>query len=121
MRHSRLGSPLPIGALAVAMCFLTRLGRLVTMAGCQDLSPPHSLPAGVTAIALASVAATTQSKDGIAVGVEASARTKSVYRRCLCCSHSLATIPHRDDRTDDGAFGAMMSLASGKSPKNDDF
>jgi hypothetical protein len=30
-------------------------------------------------------------------------------------------IPHRDDRTDDGAFGAMMLLASGKSPRNDDF
>jgi hypothetical protein len=26
-----------------------------------------------------------------------------------------------DDRTDDCAFGAMMLLASGKSPKNDDF
>ena len=74
-----------------------------------------------TAIAPASVAATTQSKDGIAVGVETPARAKSVYRRCLCSSHSLATIPHRDDRTDDGAFGAMMLLASGKGPKNHDF
>jgi len=121
MRHSHLGSPLPIGALAVAMCLFTRFGRLVMMAVCQYLSPPHSLPAGVTAITVASVAATTQSKDGIAVGVETPARAKSVYRRCLCSSHSLATIPHRDDRTDDGAFGAMILLASGKSPKNDDF
>jgi len=29
--------------------------------------------------------------------------------------------PSADDRTDDCAFGAMMLLASGKSPKNDDF
>jgi hypothetical protein len=95
MRHTRLGFPLPIGALAVAMCFLTRFGRLVTMAGCQELSPPHSLPAGGAAIALASVAAATQSKHGVAVGVETPARAKSVNRRCLCSSHSRHYTPSR--------------------------
>jgi hypothetical protein len=78
MRHTRAGFPLPISALAVPMCFLTRFGCLVTMAGCQELSPPDSLPAGLAAIALASVAAATQSKHGAAVGVETSARAKSV-------------------------------------------
>ena len=56
MRHARPEFPLPIGALAVPMCFLTRFGRLLTKAGCQELSPPRSLPAGLATIALAAVA-----------------------------------------------------------------
>lgn len=80
MRHTRPGFPLPISALAAPMSFLTLFGRLVTMAGCQELSPPHPLPAGLATIALASVAVATQSKHGVAVGVETSAWAKSVNR-----------------------------------------
>jgi hypothetical protein len=80
MRHARPGFPLPISAFPVPMCFLARFGRLVTMAGCQELSPSHSLPAGLATIALASVTVATQSKHGVAVGVETSARAKSVNR-----------------------------------------
>jgi hypothetical protein len=121
MRHARTRLALPVGALAVTVCLLARFRSLVTAARCQDLPPPHALPAGITAIALAPVAAATHTKHCVALGVKASTRAKDINRRCLYSGHSCHYTRYTDDRTDDSAFGAMMLLPSGQSSKNDDF
>jgi hypothetical protein len=59
MRHAGPSLTLSIGLLALAMIQLACLRSLVSAARCQQLLLPHSLPAGLAAIALAAVTATT--------------------------------------------------------------
>ena len=113
MRHARPTSALPVGLLALVVVVPARGGGLVSPARCQQLLLPYSLPASLTAIALAAITARADSEQRVARGVEASPHAKALIRS-ICChraSHSLTKIRQRDDRTDDYAFGAMMSLA----------
>jgi hypothetical protein len=55
MRHARLTSALPIGMLALAVILLAYRRGLVSTARCPHLLLSHSLPATVTAIALAAI------------------------------------------------------------------
>ena len=113
MRHARPTSALPIGLLALAVILSAFCGGLVSAARGPQLLLPYSLPAAVAAIALAAITARADSEQRVARGVEASPHAKALIRS-ICChraSHSLTKIRQRDDRTDDYAFGAMMSLA----------
>jgi len=86
----------------------------VSAARCTQLLLPHSLPAAVTAIALASVATRTDREKRVASGVNASPHAKAL-KRPICCHNTFHSQQNTasDDRTDDCAFGAMMSLAIG--------
>jgi hypothetical protein len=75
----------------------------------------HSLPACVAAIALASITTRTDSEERVARRVKAPLHAKALSRS-ICC-HSQQNMPTAD-RTDDFAFGAIMSLASAKVQKN---
>ncbi len=118
MRHGPLGTTLSISSLTAAVRFLTDSGRLVTAARCQYLFSPHSLPAGVAAIALpARFTASTDSEDSIAIGIDAVAWAKPIRGaiRRLGLGHP-TTIPETlDDWTDDWRLRRpMMSLASAR-------
>ena len=114
MRHARPTSAFPIQLLALVVITPACRGGLVSAARCTPLLLPHSLPAAVTAIALAPVATRADREKGAASGVNASPNAQALYRP-ICC-HSTVHSQHNtatDDRTDDCAFGAMMSLAIG--------
>jgi hypothetical protein len=115
MRHTRLTSPLPIGLLALAVILLAYRRCLVSAPRCPHLLLSHSLPATVTAIALAAITTHTNGEKRVARWVKATPHAKAVSR--LICCHSQQNMP-TDDRTDDRAFGAMMSLALGRSSEN---
>jgi hypothetical protein len=66
MRHARMASPLPIGLLALVVIFLAYRRCLVSAARCPRLLLSHSLPAMVTAIALAAIAARTDGEKCVA-------------------------------------------------------
>ena len=110
MRHARLTSPLPIGPLALAVIFLAYRRGLVSTARCPHLLLSHSLPATAAAIALAAITTRTDGEKRVAGWVKAPPHAKAFVR--LICCHSQQNMP-TDDRTDDCAFGAMMSLALG--------
>jgi hypothetical protein len=111
MRHARLTLPLPIGLLALAVVLLACHGGLVPAPRCPQLLLTHSLPADVAAIALASITTRTDSEKRVARWVKAPPHAKALST--LICCHSKQNMP-TDDRTDDCAFGAMMSLALGR-------
>jgi hypothetical protein len=115
MRHARLTSPLPIGPLALAVIFLAYRRGLVSTARCPHLLLSHSLPATAAAIALAAITTRTDGEKRVAGWVKAPPHAKAFVR--LICCHSQQNMP-TDDRTDDCAFGAMMSLAGGRSSEN---
>jgi hypothetical protein len=108
MRHARLTSPLPIGLLALAVISPAYRRGLVSTARSPQLLLPHSLPAIVAAIALAAIATRTDVEKRVACWIKASPYAKA-FGRLICCRHLNRIIP-TDDRTDDCAFGAMMSL-----------
>jgi hypothetical protein len=87
---------------------------LVSAAGCPQLLLPHSPAAGVAAISLAPITTRADGEKHVAREVNASAHAKALNRP-ICC-HGLPSTQHNttgDDRTDDCAFGAMMSFAIG--------
>jgi hypothetical protein len=55
MRHAALTSALPIGLLALTVILLACRRGLVSAPRCPHLLSSHSLPATVTAIALAAI------------------------------------------------------------------
>jgi hypothetical protein len=100
--------------LALVVIMPACRGGLVSAASRTQLLLPHSLPAAVTAIALASIATRTHREKRVASGVNASPNAKAL--NSPLCWHSTVHSQHNtatDDRTDDCAFGAMMSLAIG--------
>ena len=114
MRHEGLALALPVGLLALAVVLPARFGGLVSAAGSPQLLSPHSPPAVVAAIALAPITTRTDGEKRVARRVNASPHAKA-FNRPICCHgtvHSQHNTPG-DDRTDDCAFGAMMSLAIG--------
>jgi hypothetical protein len=100
MRHTRGRLTQSVGALATAMRRLARRRCLVAAAGPSHLSLAHPIPTGITAVALAAVAAPTHRKDGAAVRVLASARAQAVNGSWLCPIHSNHYKSEADDRTD---------------------
>ena len=102
MRHARLTPTLPIGLLAMAVILLACCGGLIATARCPLLLLPHSLPAAVAAIALASITTRADSEERVARGVKASPHAKALHRPICCRStaHSQHNTPG-DDRTDD--------------------
>jgi hypothetical protein len=119
MRHVRPTSALSIGLLALAVILPACRGGLVPAAGCQQLLLPHVLPAAVATIALAPITARTDSEKRVARGVKASPHAK-VLQRPVCChgtAHSQHNTPGIIGQMT-GAFGAMMSLALGRSSES---
>jgi hypothetical protein len=108
MRHARLTSPLPIGLLALAVISPAYRRCLVSTARCPQLLLPHSLPASVAAIALAAIATGTDTEERVACWIKAPPYPQA-FDTLICCRHLNRIMPS-DDRTDDCAFGAMMSL-----------
>ena len=114
MRHARLAATLSMGLLALAMILPAYLRGLVSAARCPQLLLPHSLPTGLAAIALAAVTTRTDVEKRVACWVNAPPHAKALNRPICCHGYRpLSTQYDRDDRTDDCAFGAMMSLAVG--------
>ena len=120
MRHRPSGLALPIRLLAPAVCLLTWRGRLVAPTDRQHLSLSHPLPAGVTAIALSSVATATQSKHGTAIGVQTSARAEALNgpTQRLRSSHPLTITHTRMIGRMIRAFGADDVAVPAKSSEN---
>ena len=119
MRHARLTSTLPVGLLAMAVILLACCGGLIATARCPLLLLPHSLPAAVAAIALASITTRADREKRVARGVNASPHAKALHRP-ICC-HSTAHSQHNTPEMIGqmtGAFGAMMSLALGPSSES---
>jgi predicted ATPase with chaperone activity len=107
MRHTRLTAALPIGLLALAVILSACCGGLVSAARCPQLLPPHSLPAAIAAIALASITTRTESEKRVARGVKAPPHAKALNRP-ICChgtAHSQHNTPAMTGQTT-GAFGA---------------
>ena len=107
MRHTRLTLALPIGLLALAVILSACCGGLVSVARCPHLQLPHSLPAAITAIALASITTRTDSEKRVARGVKASPPAKALNRP-ICChgtAHSQHNTPAMTGQTT-GAIGA---------------
>ena len=114
MRHARPTSAFAIGLLPLVVIVPACRGGLVSAARCPQLLLPHSPPAAVAAIALAPITTRTDGEKRVARRVNASPHAKA-FNRPICCHgtvHSQYNTPG-DDRTDDCAFGAMMSLAIG--------
>ncbi len=86
MRHARLTSPLPIGLLALAVILLACRRGLVSAARCPHLLLSHSLPATVTAIALAAITTRTDGEKRIARWVNAPPHAKA-FGRSICSHH----------------------------------
>jgi hypothetical protein len=78
----------------------------------------HSLPAALTAIALASITTCADREKRVARGVKASPYAEA--RRPICCHGTthFNTIPQGMIGQMTGAFGAMMSLALGQSSES---
>jgi hypothetical protein len=93
MRHARLTSPLPVGLLALAVILLTCRRGLVSASRCPQLLLPHSLPATVAAIALASITTRTDGEKRVARWVKAPADAKAFGR--LICGHHLRICQQR--------------------------
>jgi hypothetical protein len=75
---------------------------------------PHSLPAAIAAVALTSITTHTDGEKRVACGVKAPPQAKALGSS-ICWYDTGHSQPQyaRDDRTDDCAVGAMMSLAPG--------
>jgi len=86
MRHARLTSALPIGLLALAVILLAYCRGLVSAARYPHLLLSHSLPATVTAIALAAITTRTDSEKRVARWVKAPPQAKA-FGRLICCHH----------------------------------
>ena len=102
MRHAGPTAPLSIGHLVLTMIQRAGFCSLVSPTRSSELSLPHSLPTGLTAIALAAVTATAEGKHRVAAGVTTPARAKAVGEWFRC--HGLADLSPQypmDDRTDD--------------------
>ena len=119
MRHARLTSTLPVGLLAMAVILLACCGGLIATARCPLLLLPHSLPAAVAAIALASITTRADTEKLVARGVKASPHAKALHRPICCRStaHSQHNTPGMIGQMI-GAFGAMISLALGNSSES---
>jgi hypothetical protein len=107
MRHATLTSPLPIGLLAPAVILLSCRRGLVSPPRCPHLLLAHSLPAAIAAIALAAVTTRTDVEKRVARRVNAPPHAKA-FDGSIRCHHVKQNMP-TDDRTDDCAFGSMMS------------
>ncbi len=86
MRHARLTSSLPIGLLALAVILLAYRRGLVSTARCPHLLLSHSLPAAVTAIALAAITTRTDGEKRVARWVKAPPHAKA-FGRLICFRH----------------------------------
>ena len=86
MRHARMASPLPIRLLALTVILLAYRRCLVSASRCPHLLLPHSLPATVTAIALAAITARTNGEKRVARWVKAPPHAKA-FCRLICCHH----------------------------------
>ena len=84
MRHARLTLALPIGLLALVVILSAFCGGLVSTARRPQLLLPHSLPAAIAAIALASITTRTDSEERVARRVKASPHAKALNRP-ICC------------------------------------
>jgi hypothetical protein len=84
MRHARLTSALPIGMLALAVILLACRRGLVSTARCPHLLLSHSLPATVTAIALAAITTRTDGEKSVAHWVNAPPHAKAFYGLIGC-------------------------------------
>ena len=107
MRHAALTSPLPIGLLAPAVILLACRRGLVSPPRCPYLLLAHSLPAAIAAIPLAAVTTRTDVEKRVARRVNAPPHAKA-FDGSICRHHVKQNMP-TDDRTDDCAFGSMMS------------
>src|SRR5258706_3059735 len=88
MRHARLTLALPIGLLALVVILSAFCRGLVSAARCPQLLLPHSLPAAIAAIALASITTRPESEERVARPVKASPHTKALNRpRCCHCNY----------------------------------
>ena len=103
MRHTRLTSALPIGLLALAVILSACCGGLVSVARCPHLLLPHSLPAAITAIALASITTRTDGEKHAAGGVKTPPHAKALSGP-ICC-HSAGHSPHNTP----GMIGQMTA------------
>jgi hypothetical protein len=84
MRHAGLTSASPVGLLALAVIVPTCRRGLISAARCPQLLLACSLPAAVTAIALASITTRTDSEKRVAGGVTTPPLAKS-FDRSICC------------------------------------
>ena len=103
MRHARLTSAFAIGLLALVVIVPASRGGLVPAARCPQLLLPHSLPAGMAAIALASITTLTDSEKRVARGVKASPHAKALNRP-ICCHGTI----HSQHNTP-GMIGLMIA------------
>jgi hypothetical protein len=81
---------------------------------------PHSLPAAIAAIALASITTRTDSEKRVARGVKASPHAKALHRP-ICChgtAHSSTQYPSDDQGQTTGAFGADDVAVPARSSEN---
>jgi hypothetical protein len=81
-----MASPLPIRLLALTVILLAYRRCLVSASRCPHLLLPHSLPATVTAIALAAITARTNGEKRVARWVKAPPHAKA-FCRLICCHH----------------------------------
>ena len=122
MRHARPTSALLIGLLALAVILSAFCGGLVSAARCPQLLLPHSLPAAIAAIALASITTRTDSEKRVARGVKASPHAKAL-KRPICCratAHPQHNTPAMTGQTI-GAFGADDVAVPARSSENSVF
>jgi len=84
MRHTRMTSPLPIGLLSLSVILFAYRRGLVSAARCPHLLLSHSLPATVTAIALAAITSCTDGEEHVAGWVKAPPHAKA-FSRLICC------------------------------------
>ena len=119
MRHARLTSPLPIGLLALGVILPAYRRGLVSAPRCLQLLLSHSLPATVTAIALAAITTHTDGEKRVARGVKASPHAKALERP-ICChatAHPQHNTPAMKGQTI-GAFGADDVAVPARSSEN---
>jgi hypothetical protein len=119
MRHTRLTSAFPIGLLALVVIVSAFCGGLVSAARGPQLLLPHSLPAAIAAIALASITARTESEQRVACGVKASPHAKALKRpiNCHAIAHAKHNTPAMTGQTI-GAFGADDVAVPARSSEN---
>jgi hypothetical protein len=86
MRHARLTLALPIGLLALTVILLAYRRGLVSAPRCPHLLLSHSLPATVTAIALAAITTRTDGEKRVASWVTAPPHAKA-FDTLICCHH----------------------------------
>src|SRR5207248_4955376 len=91
MRHAGLTSTSPVGLLTLAVIVPTCRRCLISAARCPQLLLAGSLPAAVTAIALASIATRTDRKKRVAGGITTPPLAKSFDKSIFCDRHGVLT------------------------------